>query len=90
MSNCDFGTFPCGLLGQVWYLIVLIPDLRCLSYFDTNAYKQQASQNEKVVVSGHGCHTAIKALRQSRHRVWGLTHRRAIKEGTTAINCDWV
>ena len=27
MSNCDFVTFPCGILGQVWYLIVLIPDL---------------------------------------------------------------
>ena len=26
MSNCDFVTFPCGILGEVWYLIVLIPD----------------------------------------------------------------
>ena len=30
---CDdslcFVTFPCGVLGQVWYLIVSIPDL-CL------------------------------------------------------------
>ena len=26
MSHCDFVTFPCGILGQVWYLIVLIPD----------------------------------------------------------------
>ena len=43
----------------MWYLIVLIPDLCCLSYFDTNAYKLQASQNEKVVVSRHGCHTAL-------------------------------
>ena len=31
-SNCDFVTFPCGILGQVWYLIVLIPDLCLLSY----------------------------------------------------------
>ena len=23
MSNFDFVTFPCGILGQVWYLIVL-------------------------------------------------------------------
>ena len=22
--NCVFGTFPCGILGQVWYLIVWI------------------------------------------------------------------
>ena len=33
MSNCDFVSFPCGILGQVWYLIVLIPDLCRLSYF---------------------------------------------------------
>ena len=32
MSNCDFVTFPCGLLGQVRYLIVFIHDLRCISY----------------------------------------------------------
>ena len=32
MSNCDFVTFPFGILGQVWYLIVLIPDLGSLSY----------------------------------------------------------
>ena len=30
---CDFVTFPCGILCQVWYLIVLIPDLYRLSYF---------------------------------------------------------
>ena len=35
MSNSDFVTFPCGILGQVWYLIVLIPDLCRLSYFDS-------------------------------------------------------
>ena len=27
--SCGFVTFPYGALGQVWYLIVLIPDL-CL------------------------------------------------------------
>ena len=26
MFNCVFVTFPCGILGQVWYLIVSIPD----------------------------------------------------------------
>ena len=34
MFNCVFVTFLCGILGQVWYLIVLIPDLCPLSYFD--------------------------------------------------------
>ena len=32
--NCAFVIFPCDVQGQVWYLIVLIPDLRCLSYFE--------------------------------------------------------
>ena len=37
---CDiyysFVTFPCGILGQVKQLIVLLPDLCCLSYFKAN------------------------------------------------------
>ena len=33
MSDSDFVTFPCGILSQVWYFIVLIPDLCRLSYF---------------------------------------------------------
>ena len=28
-----FVTFTCGILGQVWYLIALLPDLCRLSYF---------------------------------------------------------
>ena len=31
--NCVSVTFPCGIPGQVWYLIVWIPDLYRLSYF---------------------------------------------------------
>ena len=34
MFNCVFITFPCGILGQVWYLIVSFPDLCRLSYLD--------------------------------------------------------
>ena len=33
--NCVFVTFLFGILGQVWYLIVLIADLCRLSYFHT-------------------------------------------------------
>ena len=29
-----FATFPCGVLGQVWFLIVSIPDLCLLTYFN--------------------------------------------------------
>ena len=30
---CIFVTFPCCILGQVWYLIVSFPDLCRFSYF---------------------------------------------------------
>ena len=30
---CIFVTFPCGILGQVLYLIVSLPDMCHLSYF---------------------------------------------------------
>ena len=30
---CIFVTLPCGVLSQVWYLMVSIPDLCRLSYF---------------------------------------------------------
>ena len=32
VSNCEC-YFPIGILGQVWYLIVSIPDLCTLTYF---------------------------------------------------------
>ena len=34
MFDCDFVAFSCGFLGRVWYLIVSIPDLCRLSYFE--------------------------------------------------------
>ena len=37
---CVFVTFPCCILGQVWYLIVLFPDLCCLSYLDITHLSQ--------------------------------------------------
>ena len=33
MISCIFVTFPRGVLGKVWYLIVSIPDLFLLTYF---------------------------------------------------------
>ena len=38
MLNCVFVTFPCGIMGLVWYLTVSIPDLCRLSYFYTMWY----------------------------------------------------
>ena len=34
MFNCVFVTFSCGILGQVWYLIVSNPDLCHIFYLD--------------------------------------------------------
>ena len=49
--HCVFVTFPCGVLGQVWCLIVSIPDL-CLSYFamskDKHKYEQVSSKRYKL------------------------------------------
>ena len=39
MFNYVFVTFPCGILGHVWYLIVSIPDLCRLSLFHCWAMK---------------------------------------------------
>ena len=33
---CIFVTFPCGIQGQVWYLIVSLPDICRLSYFNNS------------------------------------------------------
>ena len=37
MFNCDCVTFSCGFLCQVGYLIVSIPDLCHLSYFNMSS-----------------------------------------------------
>ena len=34
--SCVFVSFPCGVLGHVWCLIVLIPDLCILTYLVTS------------------------------------------------------
>ena len=35
MFYCVFVTFPYGVLGQVWYMIALIPEFCLLPYFET-------------------------------------------------------
>ena len=37
--------FPIGFLGQVWYLIVLIPDLCPLSYFVVSVQTKVCAQS---------------------------------------------
>ena len=41
--DCVIVAFPFGILGQVWYLIVSIPDLCILSYFHTLSIVLQIS-----------------------------------------------
>ena len=45
MFSCVFVTFPCGVLGQVWYLIVPIPDICLLTYFYNLALLVVSSEN---------------------------------------------
>ena len=40
MFNCVFVTFPCGILGQVCYLIVSIPDICHIFYFEIQIRKK--------------------------------------------------
>ena len=40
MFSCVIVTFSCGVLGQAWYFIVLIPDLCLLPYFDVVACRK--------------------------------------------------
>ena len=46
----NIGVFVWGL----YYIITLKREL-----VDTNAYKLQPSLSERVIVDGHGCHTAL-------------------------------
>ena len=40
VSNCEFVTFPIGILGQMWYLIVSIPDLCTLTHLPTSSFSE--------------------------------------------------
>ena len=60
MFNCVSVTLPCGILGQVWYFIVLIPDFCRLSYFKCIFFATISSPyilllfKHKKVLSLHG------------------------------------
>ena len=57
MFNCVFVTFLCGILCQVWYLIVSIPNLCRLSYLSRSGAR---SQKKSSSVVGHELELAIK------------------------------
>ena len=45
---CTFVTFPCGILGQIWYLIVPFPDFSRLSFIKIT---QQPKGGVDVIMS---------------------------------------
>ena len=56
---CIFVNFPCGILGQVWYLIESFPDLCCLSYFVRVYFKMQVTS---ILKQGYRYHKFRKAF----------------------------
>ena len=44
---CIFVTFPCGILGQVWYLIVLFPDLCRLSHLVSELSRRHSNHKQQ-------------------------------------------
>ena len=47
MSNCEGCYFPIGILGQVWCLIISIPDLYPLSYFFRGCKEIDSPKNDQ-------------------------------------------
>ena len=50
MSNCEVVTFLFGILGQMWCLIVSIPDLCPFSYFEIRFSEVHEATNVMVSV----------------------------------------
>ena len=49
MCDCIFVTLQCGILGQVWYLIVSIPDLCHLTYFYWDDQLREEAEKESTL-----------------------------------------
>ena len=49
MFNCDFVTCPCGVLGQVWCLIVSISDFCLLFSFINNPTKLMGNVSGQIL-----------------------------------------
>ena len=68
LTSCSVGdiyyilvTFPCGILGQAWYLIVSFPDLCPLSYF--NGQAKQGLNNFTEIM----CMAVFKIIQNNIH-----------------------
>ena len=52
---CIFVTFPCCILGQVWYLIVSFPDLCRLSNFNVHVRTMEFTSFPVLLETYLGC-----------------------------------
>ena len=83
MSSCDFVTFPCGVLGQVWYLIVLIPDLCCLPYLEIMSKKYL-----KINTTHAGC--SYYVLQRRSQTAEKVTHIKGRLQNQAKILCNCI
>ena len=49
-------TFPYGVLGQVWYLIVSVPDCYLPLYFNSDTYLELGISKRKIEEIDTGTH----------------------------------
>ena len=49
MVSCVFVTFPYDVLGEVWYLIVSIPDICLLPYFNLTEVHEKSSSEDNLL-----------------------------------------
>ena len=79
--SCVFVTFPCGLLGQVWYLIVSTPDLWLLTYFitceNTQVLRESITEDDEMSKNEPSC-TPDRSL--THVRVFFVAHPIRISE----------
>ena len=67
MFNCAFVTFQYGILGQVWYLIVSIPDLCRLSFFANIQYSILCKTNIAIFYMGQSGHIKPRGYKMKRN-----------------------
>ena len=64
MFSCVFVTYPYGVLGQVWYLIVSIPDLCLLTYFNEMSRFYSKLQKVSVIFLYHSVYALLSHLKK--------------------------
>ena len=65
MFSCVLVTFPCGVLGQVWYLIISIPDLCLLTYF----YKNGKNNKQQILYINFSIKLASSQIRKKKQNL---------------------